>query len=89
MNNTYWISIAGAALIVGLIVGYSIWGPSAARVPELEKEVSSVQAQLGEFKKKNADLEANLGKTANEKLNLEKENAELKEAAEKAKKKSR
>jgi len=87
MNNAYWISIAVAALIVGLVVGYAIWGPNAARLPELEKEVSSVRAQLGEFKKKNADLEANLGKTANEKLNLEKENAELKEAIEKAAKK--
>lgn len=89
MTNTYWISIAGAALILGLIVGYGVWGPSAARVPELEKEVSSVQAQLADFKKKNSELEANLGKVANEMLNLEKENTELKEAAEKAKKKSR
>ena len=89
MKSTYWIAIAIAALIVGVLLGYGMWGPSAAKLPEVEKEVSSFQAQLGEFKKKNADLEANLGKVANEKLNLEKESSELKEALEKATKKRR
>lgn len=89
MKSTYWITIAVAALIVGLLLGYGMWGPSAAKLPEVAKEASSYQAQLGELKKKNADLEANLGKVANEKLNLEKENSELKEALEKASKKRR
>lgn len=92
MKSAYWIAIAIAALIVGVLVGYGMWGPSAAKLPEVEKEASSFQAQLDELKKKNAALEANLGKVANEKLNLEKENLELKElkeALEKATKKRR
>ena len=74
MKNTYWIAIAVAALVVGLFLGYSVWGPSAARLPEVEKELSAAQSQIGDFKKKAGDLESNLGKVTNEKLNLEKEN---------------
>lgn len=87
MKNNYWIAIAVAALVVGVLLGYGIWGPSAARLPEVEKELSTLQTKMTESKKKMADLEANLGKTTNEKLNLEKENTELKEALEKASKK--
>ena len=87
MKNNYWIAIAVAALVVGILLGYGIWGPSAARLPQVEKELSSVQAAIAETKKKSGDLETNLGKITNEKLNLEKENADLKEALEKAAKK--
>lgn len=89
MKDSYWIAIAVGALIVGLLISYGIWGPTAGRVPELERELQSTQSQVAEFKKKSADLEANLGKMTNEKLNLEKENVELKEALEKATKKRR
>lgn len=87
MKNSYWITIAAAALVVGLLLGYGIWGPNAARLPEVEKELTAAQAKIAETQKKTGDLESNLGKVANEKLNLEKENAELKEALEKAVKK--
>jgi septal ring factor EnvC (AmiA/AmiB activator) len=87
MKNSYWITIAAAALVVGLLLGYGIWGPNAARLPEVEKELTAAQAKIAETEKKTGDLESNLGKVANEKLNLEKENAELKEALEKAAKK--
>lgn len=89
MKNTYWIAIAVAALVLGVLVGYGIWGPSAARLPEVQKELSAAQSQIAEVKKKTVDIESNLGKITNEKLNLEKENAELKEALEKATKKRR
>lgn len=87
MKNSYWITIAAAALVVGVLLGYGIWGPNAARLPEVEKELTAAQAKIAETQKKTGDLESNLGKVANEKLNLEKENAELKEALEKAAKK--
>lgn len=87
MKDTYWIVIAVAALVVGVLVGYGVWGPSAARLPEVEKQLSTAQSQMGDFKKKAGDLESNLGKITNEKLNLEKENTDLKEALEKATKK--
>ncbi len=89
MKNAYWIAIAVAALIVGVLVGYGIWGSSAGRLPEVEKEVSSFQGQLADLKEKNASLEGNLGKVTNEKLILEKEIAELKEVLEKAAEKRR
>ena len=87
MKNTYWIAIAAAALVVGLLLGYGVWGPNAARLPEVEKELTAAQAKIAETEKKTGALESNLGKVANEKLNLEKENAELKESLEKASRK--
>jgi len=87
MKNTYWIAIAAAALVVGLLLGYGVWGPNAARLPEVEKELTAAQAKIAETQKKSGDLESNLGKVTNEKLNLEKENAELKESLEKASRK--
>ena len=82
MTREYWAAISVAALILGFLIGYMIWGPSAGRVAEMEKALSAVQAQLAEAKKVSAKMEGNLGKISNEKLNLEKENAELKEAIE-------
>lgn len=87
MKNSYWITIAAAALVVGVLLGYGIWGPNAARLPEVEKELTAAQAKIAETEKKTGALESNLGKVTNEKLNLEKEIAELKEALEKAAKK--
>ena len=87
MKNSYWITIAAAALVVGLLLGYGVWGPNAARLPEVEKELTAAQAKIAETQKKSGDLESNLGKVTNEKLNLEKENAELKESLEKASRK--
>ena len=84
MKNNYWIAIAVAALVVGVLVGYGIWGPSAARVPEMEKELKAAQGQVEKSKKELADLKGNLGEVTNQKLNLEKEAADLKEALEKA-----
>ena len=89
MKNNYWIAIAVAALVVGVLLGYGIWGPSAGRLPEVEKELSAARTQAGDIKKKAGDLEANLGKITNEKLNLEKEVTELKEEIEKVTKKRR
>lgn len=89
MKTSYWIAIAVVALIVGVLVGYGVWGPQAARLPQVETQLNSVQVQMGEVKKKMSDLEANLGKVTNEKLNLEKQTEELKEALEKATKKRR
>ena len=87
MKNTYWIAIAVAALVVGVLLGYGVWGPSAARLPEVQKELKSVQAQVEKSKKDMTDLKGNLGEITNQRLNLEKENADLKEALEKASKK--
>ena len=82
MKTSYWVAIAVAALIVGVLLGYAFWGPSAARLPEVEAELAAAKTQAAEFKKKTAELEGNLGKMTNDKLNLEKEVGELKEAKE-------
>lgn len=84
MKNNYWIAIAVAALVVGVLVGYGIWGPNAARLPEVEKELKAAQGQVEKSKKEMADLKGNLGEVTNQKLNLEKEAADLKESLEKA-----
>jgi peptidoglycan hydrolase CwlO-like protein len=89
MNDKQWIAIAVGAFIVGILFGYAIWGPRAARLGEAEKELAAVQTQAGELKKKMADTEANMGKLANEKLSMEKEMAEMKDAMEKASKTKR
>ncbi len=88
MKNSFWLVVVIVALAIGVLAGYSIWGPSAARLPELENQISGLQSQLAAVKKKSAGLETNLGKVANDKLNLEKENADLKDALAKAQKAS-
>ena len=87
MKNNYWIAIVAGAFVVGILFGYAIWGPRAGRLAAVEQDLSAAQAQVSELKQKVADTEANLGKVANEKLTIEKELAEMKEAAEKAAKK--
>jgi len=89
MKNSYWIAITVVALIVGLLLGYGVWGPKAARLPEVEKELSTVQEQMTKSRKDMADLKSNLGEMTNQKINQEKELGELKEALEKATKKRR
>ncbi len=89
MKNSYWIAIAAVTLLIGLIVGYGIWGSDAAKLPEIQQELAAAEAKVGDFKKKIADMESNLGRITSEKLTLEKENTEIKEAMEKATKKRR
>jgi type II secretory pathway component PulM len=89
MTNKQWSAIAVGAFIVGLLFGYAIWGPRAARLGEAERELAAAQSQVGDLKKKMADTEANMGKLANEKLSMEKEMAEMKDSMEKASKTKR
>ena len=89
MKNNFWIAIAAGAFIVGLLFGYAVWGPRAGRLAATEKELAAAQTQAGELKKKVTDTEANLGKVTNEKLSMEKEMADMKDAMEKASKTKR
>jgi peptidoglycan hydrolase CwlO-like protein len=89
MKNNFWIAIAAGAFIVGILFGYAIWGPRAGRLAETEKELAAAQAQAGELRKKVSDTEANLGRMTNEKLNAEKEMAEMKDMMEKVSKTKR
>jgi len=89
MKNSYVGAIAVLALVVGALVGYGMWGQQATKLPELESQLGLVRAQMSASKRKVEDLEANLGKVANEKINLEKEVAALKESLAKATKKRR
>jgi len=72
MKTTYSVGIVVAALIVGILIGYGWWGRSAARLAPVQQQVATLQSQLEDSKKNAAELE--------------KENAELKQALEKAKK---
>jgi peptidoglycan hydrolase CwlO-like protein len=89
MKNSYWGAVAMGALIIGVLIGYGIWGVKAARLADAEKDLAAAQSQTSDFKKKMGDLENNLGKITNEKLNLEKERAELEQELEKTSKKPR
>jgi peptidoglycan hydrolase CwlO-like protein len=89
MKNNFWIAIAAGAFIVGILFGYAIWGPRAGRLAETEKELAAAEAQAGELRKKVSDTEANLGRVTNEKLNAEKEMADMKDMMEKASKTKR
>jgi peptidoglycan hydrolase CwlO-like protein len=89
MKNNFWIAIAAGAFIVGILFGYAIWGPRAGRLAETEKELAAAQAQAGELRKKVSDTEANLGRMTNEKLNAEKEMADMKDMMEKVSKAKR
>ena len=89
MKNSQWTVIVIGAFIVGILFGYAIWGSRAGRFAGMEKELSAAQAQADDAKKKMAETEANLGKVANEKLTLEKQIADMKEASEKGKRKAR
>ena len=89
MKNSYWVAVVITVFIAGIIVGYGVWAPDAAKLPEMQKELRSAQAEVAKFKKETGDLKANLGEITNQKLNLEKDNAELKETLEKATKKRR
>jgi chromosome segregation ATPase len=89
MKTSYWTGITVLALIAGFILGYAMWGPTAARLPGAEQALGTAQAQVGDLKKKLAETEANLGKVMNERLSLERQTEELKETLEKATKKRR
>ena len=89
MKNGYWTGIAVATFVVGILFGYLVWGARAGRLAGVEQELAATQAQMGELKKKMTDTEANLGKVTNEKLTMEKEISDMKDAAEKAKMKKR
>jgi uncharacterized membrane-anchored protein YhcB (DUF1043 family) len=89
MKNGYWTGIAVGAFVVGILFGYLVWGARAGRLAGVEQELAATQAQMGEMKKKMSDTELNLGKVTNEKLTMEKELSDMKEAAEKASKTKR
>jgi hypothetical protein len=89
MKDSYWVAIAVGALIVGILIGYGIWGARATKLPVVERELSGMRSQINDFKKRTGELEGNLGRVTNEKLNLEKEKAELQAELEKFTKKSR
>ncbi|HEV8343065.1 MAG TPA: hypothetical protein VGR30_11915 [Candidatus Binatia bacterium] len=89
MKDSYWGAVAMGTLILGVLIGYGIWGIRAARLADAEKDLAAAQSQMSDFKKKTGDLENNLGRITNEKLNLEKERAELQQELEKTGKKPR
>jgi type II secretory pathway component PulM len=85
MKNSHWIAVVVGAFIVGILFGYGIWGPRAARLAQVEQDLSAAEGQVSELKKQVAETRANLGQITDEKLTLEKQMAETKEAAEKEK----
>lgn len=53
MKREYWIGLIIVALVVGLLIGYGVWGTKAAQVAELDSKVQQLTQE-------NADLKAKL-----------------------------
>jgi len=51
MKTEYWVLIAVVALLVGLLIGYGIWGSKAG-------EVANLKAQVEQLSQENAQLKA-------------------------------
>ncbi len=86
MKNSFWVVVVIVAFAFGVLVGYGVWGPGAAKLPQLEQQVSALQSQVMEMRSKEEGLEAHLRRLTNDKLNLEKQNGDLKDALAKSQK---
>ena len=61
-RSPYWAAalLALAALGLGLLVGYTQWGATAAIVTLVEKELADTQAHIKTLEKRMSDMEARL-----------------------------
>ncbi|HTN70743.1 MAG TPA: hypothetical protein VMO00_06595 [Methylomirabilota bacterium] len=61
-RNPYWTSvlIALAALGVGILIGYTKWGATAAIVTLVEKELAETQTHIKVLEKRMTDMEARI-----------------------------
>jgi hypothetical protein len=53
MKRAYWIGLILVALVVGVLVGYGVWGTKAAQVADLDSKVQQLTQE-------NADLRSKL-----------------------------
>lgn len=53
MKREYWIGLIIVALVVGVLIGYGVWGTKAAQVADLDSKVQQLTQE-------NADLRAKL-----------------------------
>ena len=47
MKREYWVVLVNAALVVGIVVGYGIWGSEASRVAEPKAKVEDKEIKKG------------------------------------------
>lgn len=83
MKSFRWVVICVVIFLVGVVGGYAIWGRPAEMLMEVEDQMRTVQNQLIDLQKTVVTIEAELDKANEEKLALEKQSAELREALEK------
>jgi peptidoglycan hydrolase CwlO-like protein len=58
MKREYWIALIVVALVVGLVMGYGIWGSKASQVAELEGKVQQLTQENADLKSKLSSLPA-------------------------------
>ena len=58
-RNPYWLPaiIAGSALVVGIFIGYTRWGATAAIVDLVEKELAQTEAHIKVLEKRMTAIE--------------------------------
>ncbi len=52
MKQEYWIGLIIVALVVGLLIGYGVWGTKAAQVAELDAKVQQLTQENADLKSK-------------------------------------
>jgi len=52
MKREYWIALIVVALLVGVVVGYGIWGTKASQIAELEGKVQQLTQENADLKSK-------------------------------------
>ncbi|MFB3817116.1 MAG: hypothetical protein ACE147_05575 [Candidatus Methylomirabilales bacterium] len=58
MKREYWIALVVAALIVGIGVGYGIWGSDASQLAELNAKVAQLSQENADLKAKSLSASA-------------------------------
>ncbi len=53
MKREYWIGLVIVAMVIGVLVGYSLWGGEASQAAELQTKVQQLMQE-------NADLKSQL-----------------------------
>lgn len=58
MTREYWIGLIVVALVIGVLVGYGVWGTKAAQVADLNTKVQQLTQENAGLKAKLASAPA-------------------------------
>ena len=58
MKREYWIGLIIVSLVVGVLIGYGVWGTKAAQVADLDSKVQQLTQENAELRSKLASAPA-------------------------------